>query len=302
MQERLWKTVTVTYQEGSSHLMRYLMKLHLERGAAVIQEYYPGMPTTSFFHTRPPRLPMEGTISACVYTDSSISKDDTFASIDCSAVPIRRDIGEDRHLWQVSCEDIIRCSEDSVRAHLCRCAVTAAMQLAPYMQGDDGGRLAPVIPEHTERPEEVKVEKDDVLTAYVCLPDKGKVFFTAQLYGEDSKRFTTLEQTQDIRRLVAQYPDLPIIIASSAHLPDDMICSLPCSLPDVSCYVHRVLDYNYLGNGTIIMSQEHLDQCLEWDLAEKYKGDKEGLERAIFAERERLEPYWRDAIVIEAGC
>lgn len=252
------------------------------------------------FHTRPPRLPLEGTISACVYTDSSISKDDTFASIDCSAVPIRRDIEEDRHLWQVSCEDIIRCSEDSVRAHLCRCAVTAAMQLAPYMQGDDGGRLAPVIPEHTERPEEVKVEKDDVLTAYVCLPDKGKVFFTAQLYGEDSKRFTTLEQTQDIRELVAKYPDLPIIIASDVHLPEDM--TSPCCLPDVSCYKARVLDYDYLGNGILIMDPERLELYLRWDLAEKYKGDKEGLERAIFAEGERLESYWRDAIVIEAGC
>ena len=299
MQDRLWKTITLTYQESDSSMMKHLMKMHLERGAAVIREYFPGMPTTSFFHIRPPRLPLEGTISACVYTDRSISKDNTFASIDCSAVPIRRDIGENRHLWKISCEDIIRGSEDSVRAYLCRNAVMTAIQLSPYMQDKDGG--TPVL-EHTERPEDVMFEKDDVLTASVSLPNGERLLITAQPYGEDAKRFMTLEQTQDIRRLVAQYPDLPIIIASSAHLPDDMICSLPCSLPDVSCYVHRVLDYDYLGNGTIIMSQEHLDQCLEWDLAEKYKGDKEGLERAIFAERERLEPYWRDAIVIEAGC
>lgn len=50
------------------------------------------------------------------------------------------------------------------------------------------------------------------------------------------------------------------------------------------------------------MDPERLELYLCWDLMEKYKGNKEGLERAIFAERERLEPYWRDAIVIEAGC
>lgn len=68
MQERLWKTITLTYQESDSSMMKHLMKMHLERGAAVIREYFPGMPTTSFFpYTASPPAPGGYHFRLCVH-------------------------------------------------------------------------------------------------------------------------------------------------------------------------------------------------------------------------------------------
>ena len=296
MQERLWKVMTTAYQEGGSSLMKRLMKMHMERGAAAIRNVYPDMAVKTSFHVKGEGSLMEGGIAAAVYTAPPYKKDGSFASISCSAIPIRKGVSEGRHLWQMSFEDIVRCSEASVRAYLCRSAVTAAMQAAPYIQGADGS-----IPDlkYTSVPEDVKTDKEDVLTASMSLPDGREIFFTAQPCGEDAKRFLTIHQTDQIREMVSRHPDLPVIIASDTRLPDD-VTNIRI-LPDVSCYRTFVLDYDLFGNGTVITDHSRLPAYLRQKLAEKYEGDPDGLERAVFAEEERLRPYWREAILIRAG-
>ena len=113
----------------------------------------------------------------------------------------------------------------------------------------------------------------------------------------EERSAAVIRQTKEIRDLITRNPDLPIVVASDVRLPDDIL-NLYC-LPDVRCRVAWVLDYDYLGNGTLITDPKHLDLCLEDDLAEKYGNDKDAFVMAFYAEKGRLNPYWRKVLLIE---
>lgn len=295
MQERLWLTKTVAYQEGDEDLMTQMMDMLRERCVLAVQDICPDMKLETPIYAEQEGA-LEGSITLSVYTSKKDRKEKGFVSLTCAAIPIKRNVHDGRHLWQISCEDIIRCSEKAARVYLCRKAVAAAMQLAPYIK-DECGDLHGL--GHTKRPEDVKAGKDDVLTARLYIPGGETLDLTARPYGDDARRLTLIRQTKDIRQFINKYPDLPIIVASDVHLPEDTLNS--CCLPVVSCRKDWILDYDYLGDGTLITDPVHLDMCLEADLAEKYGDNKEAFERAFFVEKEKLTLYWREAIVIEAG-
>lgn len=106
--------------------------------------------------------------------------------------------------------------------------------------------------------------------------------------------------TAELKRLIAENPDLPIIILADESSVSDNGAWTFCT--SITFEVDEYLDCEYYDYGdTVIVDRDRLEEIIEDNLYEEYhdKSDEE-YDQAVKDKLAELELYWKKAIMIYA--
>ena len=116
-----------------------------------------------------------------------------------------------------------------------------------------------------------------------------------------SRTYSLVQSSDELKKLIAENPDLPIVVLAS----DDASCGdwawTYCS--SVSFNISEILDCDYYDyDDTVFTDRERLEEKISDDLYDEYcdKGDEE-YDEAVNRKMEELEPYWKKVIAIYAS-
>lgn len=106
--------------------------------------------------------------------------------------------------------------------------------------------------------------------------------------------------TAELKRLIAENPDLPIVIMADESSVSDNGAWTFCS--KVTFEVGEILDCEYYDyNDHVITDRDRLEEIVEDNLYDDYiNGPNEVYEQAIKDKLAELEPYWKKVISIWA--
>lgn len=244
-------------------------------------------------------------IYCCGSTGAELPARDTAVSgLCCIARPYGEPDDKGMRDWAVRKDSIVLLSADEIRKYLYGQAVDAALLLS-LVAGPGKALTIPASPDDVEEMEQGR------LSVSVCCegiemagigpaPVPGKFDFTASLCGFDVRRFQSGRLTKDLRRLVAENPDMPVIVMTKnvweyGKGENKLFCG------SASARIIRYLAYNYAGDTTVLTSREQLEKCIRDELDEAGKKGEE-FDRLLEEELERMEPCWEDAIAVDTGC
>ena len=108
------------------------------------------------------------------------------------------------------------------------------------------------------------------------------------------------KETGELRKLILENPDLPIVVLAGEEANGGDYCWMFCS--DISFCIDEILDCDYYDYGDAIFTdRDRLEEKIENDLYDEYydKSDEE-YEKAIKDKLAKLEPYWKKVIAIYA--
>lgn len=115
------------------------------------------------------------------------------------------------------------------------------------------------------------------------------------------RTYTLSKKTDELKRLILENPDLPIVVLASdeANCGDHywMFCS------SISFHISEILDCDFCDyDDTVFTDRDRLEEYVEDMLYDEYhdKSDKE-YEAAIKNKLSEFEPYWTKAIAIYAS-
>ena len=114
------------------------------------------------------------------------------------------------------------------------------------------------------------------------------------------KRLNLDHKTDELRRLILENPDLPIVILADESSVTDNGAWTFCS--KIGVKIEEILDCEYYDYGDLVITErDRLEEVIEDQLYEKYhnKPDSE-YDAAIKAEMDKLEPYWKKVIAVYA--
>ena len=108
------------------------------------------------------------------------------------------------------------------------------------------------------------------------------------------------KETDELKKLIAENPDLPIVILAGSDANDGESSWTYCSCIYFS--VDEILDCDYLDDDdTIFTDRDHFEEKIADDLCSEY-ADKpdEDFEAAIAREVKKYDQYWKKVIAILA--
>lgn len=116
-----------------------------------------------------------------------------------------------------------------------------------------------------------------------------------------SRTYSLAKNSDELKKLIAENPDLPIVVLAS----DDASCGdwrwTYCS--SVTFGIDEILDCDYYDYDDVVFTdRERLEEKISDDLYDEYcdKGDEE-YDEAVNRKMEELEPYWKKVIAIYAS-
>jgi len=114
------------------------------------------------------------------------------------------------------------------------------------------------------------------------------------------KRLGLDYETDELRRFILEYPDLPIVILADESSVTDNGAWTFCS--KISVKIDEILDCEYYDYGDMVITdRDRLEEIIEDKLYEKYHDKPESeYDAAIKAEVVKLEPYWKKVIAVYA--
>ena len=116
-----------------------------------------------------------------------------------------------------------------------------------------------------------------------------------------NKIYSLTHNSDELKRLIAENPDLPIVILANEESSCDYWGWTYCSR--VSFDICEILDCDYYDyDDVVFMDRDRLEEKISDDLCDEYfeKSDEE-FEAAVKRELEKYEPYWRKVIAIYAS-
>ena len=108
------------------------------------------------------------------------------------------------------------------------------------------------------------------------------------------------KDTDELKKLIAENPDLPIVVLAGDCANDGDPSWTYCSC--ISFSIDEILDCDYLDYGDVVFTdRDSLEEKIADDLCSEYadKPDEE-FEAAIAREVQKYEPYWKKVIAIWA--
>lgn len=108
------------------------------------------------------------------------------------------------------------------------------------------------------------------------------------------------EKTDELKRLISENPDLPIVVLAGEEANDGDHYWTYCSR--ISFELAEILDCDYHDYDDVIFTdRERLEEKISEDLYDDYhsKSDAE-YDEAVAAKMKELEPYWQKVIAIYA--
>ena len=107
-------------------------------------------------------------------------------------------------------------------------------------------------------------------------------------------------KTDELRRLILENPDLPIVILADESSVTDNGAWTYCS--KISVKIDEILDCDYYDyDEFVVTDRDRLEEIIEDNLYEDYNDKSEAeYDAAIKAEVEKFEPYWKKVIAVYA--
>ena len=111
-------------------------------------------------------------------------------------------------------------------------------------------------------------------------------------------RLNITKNTDELKKLIAEYPDYPIVVLAGEEANGGDYSWMYCS--SISFEVGEILDTDYFDyNDETITDRDRLEELVEDRLYDEgLEGDE--LDKAVKAKIEELEPYWINVICIWA--
>lgn len=114
------------------------------------------------------------------------------------------------------------------------------------------------------------------------------------------KKYSLIKETGELRKLILENPDLPIVVLAG----QDATCGdygwTYCS--NISFGIGEILDCEFYDYDNIVFTdRDRLEEYISDILADEYiNGTDEEFEAAVKKEVEKYEPYWKKVIEIRA--
>lgn len=109
------------------------------------------------------------------------------------------------------------------------------------------------------------------------------------------------KSTEELRRLILENPDLPIVVMSSYEAMSDEWCWTYCS--NISFHIKEYMSYNVFDDGYLITDRDDFEEQLRYkleDLPECENMSDEEFDKYLDQKYKEYEPYWKKAIFIYA--
>lgn len=109
------------------------------------------------------------------------------------------------------------------------------------------------------------------------------------------------KETGELRRLILENPDLPIVVLASEEANCGDHCWMFCS--SISFHIDEILDCDYYDYDDVVFTDRNrLEEYIEDMLYDEYcEKTEEEYEAAIKNKLAELEPYWTKVIAIYAS-
>lgn len=114
------------------------------------------------------------------------------------------------------------------------------------------------------------------------------------------KAFGLSKKSDELRKLILENPDLPIVVLAGEDANSGEYCWMFCS--SISFTIEEILDCDYADSrDTVFVDRDVLENAVADDLYDDYR-DKPDAEydAAIKARLSELEPFWTKVIAIYA--
>ena len=111
--------------------------------------------------------------------------------------------------------------------------------------------------------------------------------------------YTLTEKTDELKRLILENPDLPIVVLAGEEAHSDFYWTY-CS--DISFNIGEILDCDFYDyDDSVFTDKDRLEEYIEDMLCDEYyEKSEEEYEAAIKDKLAELEPYWKKVIAIYA--
>lgn len=112
--------------------------------------------------------------------------------------------------------------------------------------------------------------------------------------------YTLTKKTDELRKLILENPDLPIVILANEDSSSADYGWMFCY--SISFCIEEILDCDFYDyDDTVFMDRDRLEEFIADNLYDEYcnKTDEE-FDAAIKSELEKYEPYWKKVIAIYA--
>lgn len=111
-----------------------------------------------------------------------------------------------------------------------------------------------------------------------------------------------LHDTTELRKLIAENPDLPIVVCVGEEAYSGEWGYEYCA--NVFCELDEILDCKIpFGNGIVPTDKDDFEECLAeylYCIPENKELSDEDFDKLVKAELAKYEPFWKKAIVIHA--
>ena len=112
------------------------------------------------------------------------------------------------------------------------------------------------------------------------------------------KSIGIIHDTTELRKLIAENPDLPIAIMVGQEVASDEYAYTYCT--DVRCHVGEILDCEVPGSDTVITDRDDLQDCIDNSLDEFWELPDAKYAEVVAKKLAEYEPYWKQAIIVIA--
>lgn len=112
--------------------------------------------------------------------------------------------------------------------------------------------------------------------------------------------YTLTQKTDELRKLILENPDLPIVVLAGEEANGGDHCWMFCG--NISFHIDEILDCDFYDyDDTVFCDRDRFEEYIEDLLYDDYcdKSDEE-YEKAIKDKVAELEPYWKKVIAIYA--
>lgn len=116
-----------------------------------------------------------------------------------------------------------------------------------------------------------------------------------------NRTYSLTKNSDELKRLIAENPDLPIVVLAGDDANDGDHYWTYCS--SIHFYIEEILDCDYYDyNNCVFCDRDYLEEYIENELYDEYydKSDEE-YEKAIKDKLAEFEPYWKKVIAICAS-
>ena len=116
---------------------------------------------------------------------------------------------------------------------------------------------------------------------------------------DDKHLIDISKSTEELRRLILENPDLPIVVMSSYEAMSDEWYWTYCS--NVSFSIGEYMSYDVFDDGMLEIDRDHFKERLQYkfeDMPECESMSDEEFDKYLDQKYEEYEPYWKKAIFI----